>query len=1298
MYVKDQELHLYSVTLQKKSNYIASCTGHFIDLIEKNGVVEKKTEKPDSLQVVLATQSHLELYDVSESRFDLLCEVPLFARVTTIESISTKTSTVTDEKTVQETYNNDHLVLLCDSGYISINKFYHRLDNHCIALENVLLQPLYRNGLRRFSPIYRASLDTQSQCIVLDSQDSKRTCFLINAENTLEQQAKVAGINDMQTITLGSPIEQNNKNRCIITSCVLENLKENNPVVASIEYDYDTNTLLLQYSMLDLNMRYMVSLQSKLAELKCNEHFILALPILNQYGASSAFFDEKNPCFLVNGDDGYIRVLDLQNRLGYEDCKIKIPTCEAGEETHHPKIVSGHIQKLKQSFFVLLQAASGDCFKFLMSFEKNNSNTSNRPKYQANRDYVPSLHILYFESLPKASTFHIFKNGLLLTVPEYTPPTLYQFESLAGSDSEETYVKSQELTNLSERQTLYGKLTHPVLRSSLVTNNCPLTVNLSTGKTISLGSQFTQLIATDLKSSTGSPPEQIWTTDQNRMLVLSFQNNTTTFLSIRGDSIDELQKPANEQDNFFVTKKDKTIYFCQLYNSNSIQVTNNYFLHFRHNIDFSNVKRVLKWLPPAGVKITLATHSKSQLCIVLSNNEIIYFELSEDNTSLNEFQDHIDDFQDEHNNEISAIALSSDEMKSNFLLIASRTDHLLKLYSLKKNDTFMENLAMQVLTDTAVSLIYVEALNECYIGLSNGIYTISKVNPVESIFYDIRSKYLGTKPVKLNDLKFMDTGHIHEAEEEEEKEEEEEEEEEEDVVTPESKINGQESNALTESTDKKITVEKSLHSRRIICAHSNKSWISYTDRYNKLHIRPVQLSGGNHNFSNMLPFKTADVAQNGVCSITNKGLMVIGKLGNFDENTLGVLNSVADDKTESTSAPNIQTVYLQETDRVHHKILHTESKFKILSNDFETHWFDHHMITAHFLKIANLKYFFVSTHDCKILTFQLFSTKEGNSCKLLHETFVGVKVYCMESFREKLLLPVNNVIVLYTVGKSQILKKSFTFLPSSITKVVSLDVFQDSQLAVADVRESVTVCVFHEPVNQFLLLADDIIKKFCVSVKFLDHKTVLVSDKFGGVSTLRVPEDADDLEVFIIKNYPNIATNTNDPGQIKFETNNDSLVNIMDCPLKLTLQNHIFYDDIIMHWHVIDMCNMSDRSVIIGLGLQGSLLAMIPLLTKKEVQVLKNLSDTLRLYDLKKCDLKLNHSGRDHLLYTSITGPSRNIIDGDYCETFYLLSSNQQTELLEMLNEANETAPTQESILRKLDVFRALNNVRISCV
>ncbi|CAR29270.1 hypothetical protein ZYGR_0Z01920 [Zygosaccharomyces rouxii] len=1298
MFGENDELILFHLTLQRQTNYVHSCIGHFIDVNDDSSqeVTGSKVNRKRHLQLCISTQTHLELYDVSEGSLRSLAVVPLFATITAMETLNLENSP------------SSFLALTSDSGNLTISRFASIEPQGKIVLQALINQPLTRSGLRRLSPISHLQVDLHGRCLFLSAIERNKLCFVANQIG-------------QDGISIQDPLEALVPNTLTLDTAVCD-VRYDNPCFASLELQQGNHHLV--FYVLDLGLNHIV----KRASYKIDEtaNFLMGLPDLSKYRISTYMdsnehhhgdYDEINPFVLVGFED-FVMIKDLH---GFYNIKVPIPRRK--DVSMPTTIICFAIQTLKNNFFVLLQSNHGDLFKLKIEPNKEDSNR-------------PVAFISYFDTIPQATDLHIFKNGFLFANVEFYDNRLFQFESL-GDDTpiEGTFEPSSTLRNLSLVET--QKNLNPLI-SSQVTSTTPLTLaanSMNKTRFMVNGVDFDVHVS----SGVNVDARELWSikfpSDNYHRLLFLASHDLTMILETEAGAMGEL---AGEQHEF-KTKSDRTVFVGSMGSKSVVQVCVNELRQVVFNADSKKYEKKLEWFPPAGIRVVAADCNYSQLAVGLSNGEICYFEIDTESLSdsLHELQNRV-----EIDEQIKGLAMIP-EPRSDYLAVGTKEANL-KVLSLKKNDmdNFLEVVSLQALMAPVsdLKITRTERDVELHIGLINGLYSRSKLNRYDGQLYDVRNKFLGPKEVTLSVLPSM--SFLKKTSDEEEEEEEDDEDEDEG----------------TETTKQHDDIEKDAKTGAkgpCVMLHSIKTWVSY-EHDSLLYIRPMLLRHPG-NFVKMCQFSTENLKINGCCAIdtiSSGASLTIGALENFvfrdkwfqtkDKICLPVgaveedhedneeriwprlydgckIITFDDDRKmnlfiENSYDGNQVRVSLARSQKFFNSQV-SNSQFEILENM--------RAITAAITKFSsNTYYLVVSTTHNQLYTFELIirrapKDKSIRDCvgefhmKLLHKTPTEDKVHAMVGFRDKLLIPVFGSLILYGLGKKQLLKRSISSTTASITKISSLANWKNQRIAVGDNRESATILQFDSTNNIFVPIADDVVKRHVTALTFIDQSTVIGGDKFGNIWTLRLSREQESL---IRSNFPHSLDRLQQYADLK-----NKAPNIMACPLKLSLINHFYVNDIPTGFYLAEAVQVSDRPIILYCGLQGTIGSLVPLLTKSEVNSLRSLenvmSDADDIFYLEQenqngssTDQPVDEDGldkdvarplgsssnavripegaysivgRDSFKYRSYYAPVRNVIDGDLCETFLNLSLSEQTKLCKETSGSNP-----EGVCKQLNDIR----------
>ncbi|CUS21383.1 LAQU0S03e01310g1_1 [Lachancea quebecensis] len=1269
MIVDSADPVLYHLTLQRQSNFVHSCVGHFVDykhhqLVRARDAGKKRKGRRD-YQVCAATETHIELYDVEDGSLKRLASIPVFAIITAMQSLPVDS-------------NYSLVVLLTDAGNLSVLRFVY--DSGSFRLHTLFNEPFARSGIRRLSPQKHLSVDLHGRCIFLSATERNKLCFLTDFKD--------------KALNISSPLVLNKPNSITLSTAVCD-VAFDNPVFASLEIDMSDGSKSLIFYMLDLGLNHIV--QRSEHELPRDANFVISVPNLEKYGistkgsqSSEESDDLVNPFVLIGLQDR----LMLKDSHGLYNLEVQLPTRE--NEALPAIIIAATLHKLKKEFFILLQANTGDLFK--VKIVPNESARSS-----------PKLTITFFDTIACSSNLHIFRNGLMLALGEFVALSLYEFEGLGNDDdlaliltSDEPHRKLKlqpvnELQNLSLLDQFRGS--NPVL-SQKVVETTPLTIltqEKNTLETLTTGVNFSELISSPLPPN----PDNVWTirlpSEPGHRFVFLSLPKATMVLKIEDGSLEELEL-ANEA---FKTENDRTIFVGLMGENSIIQVCENSFSQIAFSKEPPLLSSRLEWLPPAGIKLVEATCSSTQLALGLSNNEIVWFELDLSNgaETLNEYQERV-----ELPDRITALSLPQ-TFKSDFLAVGCG-DSSVKIIGLKatSRDSFLEVLSMQVVLSppSDLKLVYSKGLLFLHIGLDAGVYIRSNIDNIDGQLFDIRTKYLGSKPVKVSVLsEIMLKASFKEIEGDESDEDE------------------------SESEDEGASQPKGLKNISS-CAvlHSDKTWISYNTA-NLMLVRPLIING-KQSLSSVAMFRTNDIKTNGCCAVSSSGSLLIGRFDKFTTEDVWfqqkkIASAEEDfDKNDRVLDPSGHKPF-QGRRIVADKV--DQKTYFVIENNIEG---SSCRISAYrsgkklnfatgqpFINITDCvcldaqtarfggdkSHLVMSTNDGKLKTFLVGfeKTTKGRKSKLifLHDTIVDEKVCSMIAFRDKLLVSLFGNIVLYGLGRSQLLKKSITPMPSSVTKVTCMAQWEDSRVAVGDIHESVTLFLYDKQTDRFISIADDITKRHVTALEFLDRSTVVGGDRFGNIWILRLPQIherlvSDEFHFFLSKFHN--------------DGNNSIARNIMECPFKWDLVNHFYANDIPVSFNIVKNMHSSDKISVLYLGLQGSVGCLLPLATEKEAEFLGKLQDGLSEadeaffmdFEAQKAseeseridDWGIDYQqgtsskhksprplvegafslvGRDHTVYRSYYAPVKKIIDGDLCEQFYQLYPSEQEFLTKKL-------------------------------
>lgn len=281
---------------------------------------------------------------------------------------------------------------------------------------------------------------------------------------------------------------------------------------------------------------------------------------------------------------------------------------------------------------------------------------------------------------------------------------------------------------------------------------------------------------------------------------------------------------------------------------------------------------------------------------------------------------------------------------------------------------------------------------------------------------------------------------------------------------------------------------------------------------------------------------------------------------------------------------------------------------------------------------------------------------DGKTLSLLHKTAISEPPSAMIEFQGRLLVAAGPRLFVYDMGTKQLLRKVECKI-DYITAIVSLQT-QGSRVVVGDVRQSLTYLVFKRATQTFIPFCDDTVARHVTSSAMLDYDTSIGGDKFGNIWVVRCPKsasnaaDEDEFGAYI-RNQPSYLGGTAN---------------------KLELLAHIYVQDIPTSFSKASLA-VGGREAVIYTGLQGTVGALIPFASKKDLDFFVKLEQLMRVHNPPM-------AGRHHLIYRGSYAPVKSVIDGDYCEQFVYLPPQKQTTI------AGEMDKTVQEILRKIEDIR----------
>ncbi|CAK8685237.1 splicing factor 3B subunit 3-like [Clavelina lepadiformis] len=1124
--------------------------------------------------------------------------------------------------------HKDYVVCGSDSGRICILEYIPNKNK----FEKIHLETFGKSGCRRIVPGQYLAIDPKGRAVMIGAIEKQKLVYILNRD----AQAR---------LTISSPLEAHKANT-LVYHMVGVDVGFENPLFACLELDYEEadndptaeavqNTQqTLTFYELDLGLNHVVRKYSEPLEDRANH--LISVPGGNDGPGGVIVCAENYLTYKNFGDQPDIRTPIPRRRNDLDDPERgMIIVCSA---TH----------KTKSMFFFLVQTEQGDIFKVTLEVDE---------------DMVTEIRLKYFDTVPVAAAMCVLRTGFLFVAAEFGNHCLYQIAHL-GDDDDETEFSSampleegdtffyapRNLRNLvlvDELDSLSPVMACQI--SDLANEDTPqLYVSCGRGPRSSLrvlrhGLEVSEMAVSELPGN----PNAVWTVkireeeEYDSYIVVSFVN-ATLVLSI-GETVEEVT-----DSGFLGTTPTLS---CSLLGENAlVQVYPDGIRHIRAD------KRVNEWKTPGKKTILKCAVNQRQVVIALTGGELVYFEM-DPSGQLNEYTE-----RKELNSDIVCMDLSKvppTEQRTRFLAVGL-ADNTVRIISLDPQDC-LQPLSMQALPATPESVCIIEigggedetgaqrasgglVLN---IGLQNGVLLRTALDTVTGDLSDTRTRYLGTRPVKLFRV-------------------------------------------VMQGAD-------------AVLAMSSRTWLSYQHQ-NRFHLTP--LSYDSLEFASGF---ASEQCPEGIVAISTNTLRILAleKLGTVfnqvstplqytprrfavhpDSSHVAVLeteyNAYTDDTKEQRKhqmaeemieaagederelAAEMTAAFLRESypedkfgspkagqgmwsSQIHlinpstggtlgkTCLEQNEAAVSIAICRFSNHgdqWF---------VLVGVARDLQLNPRQAKgggeIHTYTI--NEEGSQLELLHKTVVEEVPSAICPYQGRVLIGVGKLLRVYDLGKKKLLRKCENkHIPNYITSIHAIG----HRIVVCDVQESAHWVRYRRQENQLVVFADDTYPRWVTAATVLDWNSVAVSDKFGNIAVLRLPGDTnDDVQ--------------DDPSGTKALWSRGILNGAMQkC-------------DVLCSYHVGETILSLQKTTLIPGGsdalvyttMSGGIGMLVPFTSHEDHDFFQHLEMHMR-----------NESppilGRDHLAYRSYYFPVKNVIDGDLCELFNSIDATKQKSIAEELD------------------------------
>ncbi len=1180
--------------------------------------------------------------------------------------------------------NKDYLVVGSDSGKITVLEFDSSLNRFKVCHS----ETYGKTGCRRITPGQYLAADPKGRAIMIGAIEKQKLVYVMNRDAS-------------NRLTISSPLEAH-RSQAILYDIAGLDVGFDNPVFACLELNYadadadptgeaakEAHKSLVFYE-LDLGLNHVTRRWSDRVFKTANK--LVAVPGGGDGPGGVLICCENWICYKNEGHKT-LRTLIPRRKRGIKK-SLEGKEEEEDQLERGLLIVSSSTHKQRDLFFILLQSELGDIYKVSLDYEA---------------DAVAELHVKFFDTIPTSASICITKTGFLFSASEYSNHYLFQFQGIGDGDEtaecvsykEEEQQQQQEEdieeccrimsdASISASTSRFStrKLTNLVLVDEL-SSLAPITDmyigdlvneeetpqiytlcgrgNRSSLRILRHGLAMTEMAVSELPGN----PTAVWCIkneqedDVDKYIVVSFIN-ATLVLSI-GESVEEVL------DSGF-TGDVCTLNVVLLQDDTILQVHSNGIRHIQKSNSNNINKSVTEWKAPGKKRIEKCAVNTRQVVIALAGGEVIYFEL--EGSAL------VEKTSIELGIEIACLDIGVvPEGRTRFPFLAvGGYDNTVRILSLDPAD-LMKQKSTQALEVHAEALAIVEMINTdsssstssststmskslyLNVGLHNGVFQRTEMDRITGGLSNSRSRFLGTKPVKLFRLTVQGNSAIlavssrswlaypYQSRFN---------------LTPLSYEMIQYASSFSSEQCSEGIVAIAENTLRIIAVdrlgevfNQQKVMLTYTPRKFIVHptTKRLIIIESDHNTYSKQVLEKNKVEE-------DVEMVVVAKTEEEEEEEEEEEQLPLQGPVPTTSGTWASCIRL--FDPIECRTVscidldENEAAISIGNVVFHDRGGEVFVVvgTVVSMDLHHTKSSSSNNNSATSYLLRVYRVVEGEQLVLVHITPVENLPYAIASFQGRALISIGPVLRIYDLGKRKLLRKCENKnFPTMITKINTAG----DRIYVGDMNESFHFVKYKREENQLVIFADDYVPRFITSQVLLDYDTIAGGDKFGNLFVSRVPSEVSDE-----------ADNNPTGNRMLWDT---GLLN--GAPNKLEL---------VSQFHTGELITCLTRSSLVVGGsealvyatVMGTIGALVPFTSREDLDFYSHLEMYMRQENTPLC-------GRDHLAYRSYFIPMKDVSDGDLCEQYSNLSLEKQKTIAGDLDrQPNEVIKKLEDVRNRL--------------
>lgn len=1187
-------MFMYSLTLQAPTMVTQAIIGSFV------------ADRPKEQQIIIAQADRISINVVQKKTEELrpLLTHHVFGIVRRISTIRLPGAPT------------DLLLVASDSGRIVILKY----DSEKNIFERIHLETFGKSGIRRTIPGQYLAADPRGRCCMFAAVEKNKVVYFLNR-------------NKENQTTISSPQEVNQQHTLTFALCAVD-VAYDHPTFAALEVSYndieedpsDTayqqRDKFLVFYRVDLGLNHVVREWAEAVDYSSNILFT---------------------CPGGSDGPGGVLVCGLEfisyRQTNHPILTVAIPRRRGPTEDPERKrrIVAGVMHKARGNLFFLLQTDDGDIFKLTMVL------TTNRDGRLTGE--VDELRLVYYDTFPIATDICILKTGYLFLAAENGDSYVYRFLDLGddiepvwtsqdwSEDAKPSYFFPHDYENVTITHTISGLSPQRHTRVDDIEGKDQYRIfstvgtgNRSAFKTITHGLEATEYV----KAQLPSVPADIWAVPSDRFvakekyLVLAFAD-ATMFL--------EVGEETKEAYDHGLHSNVRTIHMGLMGDYGMLQVWDR---GFRYHTNRGDPQP--DWICPPHKTILRACSNHQQLCLALSSGEILYFEVSRDLRSVQEYDQGSTPLTLTGN--VMAMTMGDvpeGRLRAPFLVVGT-DDSLIRIFSLDHSEGILDSKSVQSLTSPprSIEILPMEdssgVSTYVHVGLYSGVYLRAVLDDITGELSNVRSRFLGPSPVILSSAvmndrpvmlacstrTFMSYPHPDTKEF---------------LLTPLEYL----------SFHAACRFRSDLFSGAQFIAGLHDSFLcifGVPNMSSNILTKTTPLNNTPRGFCRHPQYKYFNVIQSDANTLPppvvqqllrNPDEPMVATTGhqfrlprgsNYWSSSIQIVDPLADPEQEERQV--LDTIVFDDN----------EAALCCAAVPFDSRNGEIFMVVGTGKNIPTSSLVTQMQVSGAVHVYRFL--KDGRKLELVHKTEFDQPISAILPFQGRVVLAEANDLYIHDIGMKSLLRKARCRIPG--TQIISLAA-QGNRIVVGDVRQSVFYVVYKQRENKLIPFADDSISRWVTASTMVDYDTTAGGDKFGNLWIVRCP--------------PDVSEEADEAGAEGLLVNEKGFLG--GTPNRLTLQVHNYCQDIPTSVQKTALVP-GGQELLFWAGLQGTLGIMVPFVDREDVEFFGNLESHMRSEDPPI-------AGRDHLMYRGYYAPVKGCIDGDLCERFFLLSRDKRAAI-----------------------------------